>query len=114
VCPNKALLNAIIADGIASRIDARVQRRVRHNAVVPNSRENVLSADDAMTMLNQIEQNIEDLRLQQVQCFAAPQLTTLTVQRVFLKTERHCDRLHGNPGDLSIRQKPDVLKLILS
>jgi hypothetical protein len=54
---------AIVADRITRAVDAACERRFGHDAASPDGGEYVVFADDAMTVLDQINQQIEDLRV---------------------------------------------------
>ncbi len=61
-CAEQLLLLAIVTDGLAYRIDVAGERRFRDDATGPHGLEQMILADDAVTILQQIEQQVEDLR----------------------------------------------------
>ena len=54
---------AVVADRAPRRADARVERRVRHHAPLPHRLEQLVLADDAIAVLQQIGEHVEHLRL---------------------------------------------------
>jgi hypothetical protein len=56
------LLLATVTNRFARRVDAAGQRRVRHNTAAPYCSDEILLADDAITILQQVDQQVEDLR----------------------------------------------------
>ena len=58
-----ALLLAAVADGAAGGVDAAGQRRVGHDAAVPDAGDQVVLADHAVAVADQEHQQVEDLRL---------------------------------------------------
>ena len=57
------LRTAVVADHAARRADARVERRIRHHAALPHRLEQLVLADDAVAVLQQIGEHVEHLRL---------------------------------------------------
>src|SRR6516164_6670592 len=60
---NKRLPLAGVADRTACRVDATVQRGVRYGAALPDAFDQFVLADNPVAVLHEIEQEIEDLRL---------------------------------------------------
>ena len=54
---------AVVADHAPRRADARVERRIRHHAALPHRLEQLVLADDAVAVLQQIGEHVEHLRL---------------------------------------------------
>jgi hypothetical protein len=69
---------AVVADGVAHRVDLAAERGFRHDAAAPYGRHQVVLADHARAILNEIEQEIEGLRLGGDQRRPAPQFPAVT------------------------------------
>ena len=54
---------AIVADGLARGVDAATERGLRHDPPIPNGIEQFVLADDAVAVVDQVQQQIIDLRL---------------------------------------------------
>lgn len=61
--PDEALLAAGIADDLARRADAHVDRGIGNRAAFPDLIPQFVPADDARPMADQVFEQIEDLRL---------------------------------------------------
>ena len=84
-CFDQALLLAGIADCIPGGVQAGRQRSVRDNASVPNDTDEVVFADDALPISNQIIEQVKNLRCHRY-CFPAPmQFAPLRVKCVILE-----------------------------
>jgi hypothetical protein len=82
---DKTLRVATIANRRPRRIDAGAQRRFRNNAPIPKGREQIILAEDALALLNQMDQEIEDLGLKGNQIASPAQLTPVRVNNAFFK-----------------------------
>ena len=82
---DEVLRLAAVANRGPSRIDAGAQRRLRNNAPIPQRREQIILADDAPAVLNQVDQKIEDLGLKGNQIASPAQLTPVCVNNAFFK-----------------------------
>jgi hypothetical protein len=60
---DQSLPVAAIADGAAGRVDAVEQSRVRNDPPMPDRSQQLILADHAVTVANQMNEEIEDLRL---------------------------------------------------
>lgn len=78
-----------IVDRTAYRGNSIAEHRIRTDAAVPHGCEEVVLAHHAVAVLNQINQDVEDLRLQGDQLAATPELPTVDVEQVILKGELH-------------------------
>jgi hypothetical protein len=67
------LLRAIVADRAPRGLDAAGQRRVGHDAAVPDGLDQLVLGDQASGMARQIRQQFEHLRFDRQQGSAAPQ-----------------------------------------
>ena len=61
--PDDQLTAAVVTDGPAHRLDPRGQGRLAHEPVTPDGVEQVLLAHDRATVLDQVGEHVEDLRL---------------------------------------------------
>jgi hypothetical protein len=66
-------------------IQAGCQRRVRYAAPIPNGLDEVVFADDALPVADQVIEQIENLRRCRHHIRAAPQLAPVGVERVVLE-----------------------------
>jgi len=60
-CFDQALLLARVADCVANRIQAGCQRGIRDRASVPDGADEVILADDALPVADQVIEQIEHL-----------------------------------------------------
>jgi hypothetical protein len=89
-CANKALFLPIIAYGTACRIDPRAEVRFGNDAPVPYGGKQIVLADDALTIADEVLEEVEDLRLEGDQRAAAPQLAPCRIQREIFKGVEQC------------------------
>jgi hypothetical protein len=75
-------LFAAVADGSARRVDAAGQRRFRDDPPAPDRLQEIVLADDAVAILHQIDQEVEDLRLDRDQPGAVAQLAPAYIECV--------------------------------
>src|SRR5207245_2103215 len=73
---NEPLFLAVVADRASSGVDPAVQRRVRDDPSSPHQRNEIIPADDAVAVFQQVNQQVEYLRLHRHQIAATVQLTT--------------------------------------
>jgi hypothetical protein len=57
------LVLAVVAHRLACRIDAAGQRRFGHDPSVPHSLDEIVLADDAVAVAQEVDQQVEHLRL---------------------------------------------------
>src|SRR3954452_16611388 len=91
--PDQALLIAVVADCAACCIDAADERRFGHDPSVRDGIEEVILANDATAVLNQIDQQIEDLRLHRHGSQSTAELPTLRVQDALIEVKAHAAAL---------------------
>src|SRR5262249_24790865 len=70
-------------------MDMAGQCRLRDNSTTPNTRDEVVLADDPVTVPHEINQQIEDLRLDLDQIGAASELAPVDVKAMFPKAKFH-------------------------
>src|SRR4051812_47188812 len=86
--PDQLLLLAVVADGIASGVDAAVECRIRHDPAAPYQGNEIVSADDLIAVLQEMDEQIEYLRLRRDQFAAAPQFATAGIEGVIIKAKQ--------------------------
>ena len=82
---NAGLLLASVADGLAHGIDPAGQRRFGDNAAAPDRGNQIIFADDAITIFDEIDQKIENLRLESDRNVARAQLPALAIQHIIIE-----------------------------
>jgi len=60
---NQPLLLAAVTDRLARRVDAAGQGRFRYDAADPDRGDEIVLTDDVIAVAQQIDQQVEDLRL---------------------------------------------------
>jgi hypothetical protein len=78
---NKALLFSGIADCLSCGIYPAGQGRLRNYSTTPYRRDEVVLADHAITIFNEVDQNIENLRLYGDELVAPAQLPPFYVEQ---------------------------------
>ena len=71
------------------RIDAAGERRLGNNSPFPDGVEQIILADHPITVVDQVDEQIEDLRSDIDQLGAAPQLAAIHVDRIFTELKWH-------------------------
>ena len=69
---NESLIVAIVAERTPRGADAGAQRCFRHNAALPNRIEQLVLADDPVAVTNEVNEQIEHLRLDMKDRAGAP------------------------------------------
>src|SRR6516162_7101160 len=92
----QALIPAGVLDCLSHRIDAASQRRFRDNAPVPHFVEQFILADDAVAVLKEIEQQIENLRFYRNAFACAAQFALRDIKHLISKDKSHL--LNPRPG----------------
>src|SRR5262249_29236500 len=90
-CANQPLLLTAVADRFARGIDAGSQVRFRNETSGPNRVQQVILGDHALSILNQMNQQIENLRLDGDLLGTSPKLAPVDIQGVVLKEKLHFD-----------------------
>ena len=83
------LLLARIADRPARSGNPAGEGGLRHDAAAPNRLDQFVFADDTVTMLEQVNQDVEDLRLDVNRLAATTQLPTVWINFAVTKDEDH-------------------------
>ena len=86
---NAALLGAVIAQRLAQRLDAAAERGIRDDAVLPDALEDLFLGDQAVTVLQEEKQQVENLRLNRNNLLAPPQLEGGGVDDAAVDPEEH-------------------------
>jgi hypothetical protein len=76
---DEGLLGTAVADGAAGRIDAARKRRFRYDPPFPNSVEDIVLRNDTVTIADQKEKQVENLRSNIYQCSTAAQLPPVRI-----------------------------------
>ena len=87
---DQPLVFAAVADRLARGIDAAAQGRIRNDPAAPDRRDEIIFADDAVAVLDQIDQQVEHLRLDGNRLRPAAQLAPVGIKRMIGK-----EKLHG-------------------
>src|SRR5262249_32709383 len=85
------LILAAVAYGFPRGGDARAERRFRHDASVPYRGNEIVSAHNAIAVLQQIKQKVENLRLHRNRFGVARELALVTIENAASE-----DKLHRN------------------
>src|SRR6266700_3905479 len=72
--PNQTLLDSIVADGAPRRTDAGAQRCLGDAAALPNGLDELVLAHKSITAPNEVNQQVEHLRLDADDLTASAQL----------------------------------------
>ena len=89
----EALVVAAVAERAPCRADAGAQRRLRDDAALPNRVEQLVLADGSMTVANEINKQVEHLRLDVNDRAGAPQLLSRHIDLEFGKA-----KIQGGPS----------------
>ena len=97
---SQGLVGTGVADRMPDRIDAAGERRLGNDSPFPDGVEQIILADHAITVVDQVDEQIEDLRPDIDQLGAAPQLAAIHVYRIFTELKWHSGfRLRRGGGD---------------
>ena len=83
---NQPLFSAIVADRMTRRVDADAEHSIEDNPPPRNGLQEIITTDDSFTVLDQILQQIENLRLNQSNGGAVVQLAALGVESKISKS----------------------------
>jgi hypothetical protein len=95
---DQGLRLAAVADGAPRRGDPAVERRIGDDPAAPHRRQEIVLADDALAVLQQINENVEDLRLQGDVLAATPQLATGGVEHMVAEQKPQIRSPAGSSG----------------
>src|SRR4029453_4221493 len=87
--PNQPLLIATVADRFAGGIDTAVKSRVRHDSAAPNRSDKIVLANHAITVLDEIQQQVEHLRLKRDELRSPPKLPAIRIEYLVFKAKLH-------------------------
>jgi len=99
--PDQPLIIATVADRSACGVDPRGQGRVRNDASMPYLGKQVVPADDAFAVADQVLQKIKNLRLNGRQSGAAAQLAAVCVERAVFEQIAQFGRPDDRPRPFS-------------
>jgi hypothetical protein len=95
---DELLLLAAVADRSPCSVDTVAERGFRHDAPVPDVREQVILAYDAVAVADQMQDKVEHLRLDMNRVARAAELAPVSVDRVVAEQKPHlrmpCHGLH--------------------
>jgi hypothetical protein len=80
---------AVVADSVADRVDLAAERGFRNDSAAPNGGHQVILADDALAILNEIQQEIEGLRLGGNERSPAPQFPAVRIEQILFEGVDH-------------------------
>lgn len=86
---DQSLLGAAVTNYRARRVDARRQCGIRDDPTTPYRLYQIILADDALAIADQINQEVEDLRRDRNRHPASAQFPPIAIERVIAKDERH-------------------------
>jgi hypothetical protein len=86
---DQLLFVAAVAHRFARGVDTAGQGRVRHDPVMPDRRDEIVLADNAVAVLHQINQQIEHLRFDGNDVVTPAELAPVGVKRIARKEESH-------------------------
>src|SRR5262249_4109172 len=95
-CANQSLLFTAVANRFARGVDAGGQVRLGNETSGPNRVQQVILGDHALSILNQINQQIENLRLDGDLLGTSPKLAPVDIQGIVLEEKLHLDDLLGS------------------
>jgi hypothetical protein len=97
---DQGLVGTGVADRMPDRIDAAGERRLGHDSPFPDGVEQIILADHSITVVDQIDEQIEDLRPHIDQLGAASQLAAIHVYRISTELKSQSSlRLRRGAGD---------------
>src|SRR5882724_2792947 len=82
---DQMLLLSAVANRAAGHVQARRYRRVGDDAAVPDGRDQIILADDVLSVTDQIQEKVEDFRRNGDHRSAAPQLAAVGVELIVFK-----------------------------
>jgi hypothetical protein len=97
---DQLLFLAVVTDRRSRGVDAAGQRRFRYDAPLPHRSNEIILANDAIAILQQIDQQVEYLRFDGNGLRTAAQLTPVGIEPVISK-----DKLHVVPQISAARLK---------
>src|SRR5216683_1096447 len=87
--PDQLLILAVIADRVSGGVDAAVERRVGYDPAAPYQLNEIIPADDVVAMLQQMNQQVEHLRLHGNQLAATAQLAKGGIENMIVEVKFH-------------------------
>ncbi len=88
-CFDEALFVAGIADRASGSIETGRQRHVRYDASIPDGADEIIFADDALPVADQVIEQIKNLRCRRNHVGAAMELAPVGIERVILEEIAH-------------------------
>jgi hypothetical protein len=82
---DQPLFLATVSDRVAHRRNPAADRGFRNNATVPDRANQFIPANNPFAMADEMEQKIEDLRLDRDEIHSAPQFSAIVIEREILE-----------------------------
>src|SRR6266478_3300205 len=89
------LRRAAVADRLAHRVDPAGHCRFGHDPAAPDRLQQVVPADDAVAVLHQVNEKVEDLRFERDQLAAPPEFAPIYVKYMIAKDK---PQIRSSPG----------------
>ena len=86
---DEPLFLAVVADRVPRGVDAAVERRIGDGPAAPYQLDEIVPADDVVAVLQQVDQQVEDLRLCRNQFAITAQLAKIGIEDVVIEAEFH-------------------------
>src|SRR5215207_10014687 len=86
---NERLIVSVVAERLASSVDPTRERRLRDDPSVPNGVKDLVLADDPLSIAEQEDEEVEDLRLNMHGRSRPTQLLAQNVQLAIFKKIQH-------------------------
>src|SRR3974390_3502748 len=94
----ETLILASVLYCLAHGIDATGQRRLRDDTAIPHFVEQLILADDAIAILDEIQHQVEDLRLERNAFAGAAKLSPSDIKHMIFKEKSHLSNLTQLPA----------------
>src|SRR6185295_16365262 len=100
------LAHSVVADRPSRSLDAARQRGLTDEPVPPHLIEQLLLGDHAVAVAEQVDEDIEDLRLDRHRLAVAAKLEALNVELAAIEGEAHRRSLHRLPSRTRADEAP--------
>src|SRR6516164_7590971 len=109
----ETLILACVLYSLAHRIDATGQRRLRDDTAIPHFVEQLILADDAIAILDEIQQQVENLRLERNAFAGAAKLSPSDIKHMIFKEKSHLSNLacSAASGKIKLAQRQNQARL---
>ena len=86
---DQLLIFAVVADRLSRGVDTAAQRRIRYDPAAPDRSDEIVLADEAVAVLHQVNQQVEDLWLDRNELETAAQFAAADIKRMIGKEKLH-------------------------